>query len=175
LQLPGSMFWPVSAFVLDRCMLVSRIKRENGKQWVIVNLHLSAYDPGGKLREEQLTFVKKFAEDEYKKGNYVILGGDWNNILPGIRPDQFDSQDKEPPNYRSLPEDFTPSGWHWGIPSAPTNRVDNTPYQPGKNYVTVIDGFLASPNVRIETVSVIPLGFKDSDHEPVIISVGAIE
>jgi endonuclease/exonuclease/phosphatase family metal-dependent hydrolase len=173
LKLPGSMVWPVSAFVLERCMLVWRMEREDGKQWVIVNLHLSAYDPGGKLRQQQLPFVKGFAENEYKKGNYVILGGDWNNILPGIRPDQFVSEDKMPHIDTSLPDEFTPTGWHWAVPSEPTNRIDNTPYQPGKNYVTVIDGFLVSPNVRIEAVSVIPLGFKDSDHEPVTISVAA--
>jgi endonuclease/exonuclease/phosphatase family metal-dependent hydrolase len=175
MQLPGSMLWPVSAFVLDRCMLVMRMEREDGRQWVIVNLHLSAYDPGGKLRAQQLPFVEGFAEDEYRKGNYVVLGGDWNNILPGIRPDQFMSQDEQPPLEQLLPGDFTQSGWHWGVPSAPTNRIDNTPYRPGKNYVTVIDGFLVSPNVRIETANVIPLGFKDSDHEPVTTSVASME
>jgi endonuclease/exonuclease/phosphatase family metal-dependent hydrolase len=173
LQLPGFMFWPVSAFVLDRCMLVWRMEREDGKQWVIVNLHLSSYDPGGKLREQQFIFVKDFAEHEYKKGNYVILGGDWNNILPGIGPDQFVSEDKKPGIDMLLADEFTPRGWHWGVPSDPTNRIDNTPYQPGKNYVTVIDGFLVSPNVHIQSVATVALGFRDSDHNPVVVEVVA--
>ena len=173
LQLPGAMFWPVSAFVLDRCMLVWKLEQGDGQQWVIANLHLSSYDPGGKLRREQLAFVRGFAENEYSKGNAVILDGDWNKNLPGIRSDQFASEDRKPYFDFSLPAEFTPAGWHWATPQAPTDRIDNKPYQPGKNYVTVIDDFLVSPNVQIESVATVPLEFRDSDHDPVVVDVVA--
>ena len=44
---------------------------------------------------------------------------------------------------------------------------------PGKTYVTVVDRFLVSPNLQIESVDVIPLNFKDSGREPVSILIAA--
>ena len=44
IQLPGAVRWPISAFALDRCLLVWRLPREDGKDWVVVNVHLAAWD-----------------------------------------------------------------------------------------------------------------------------------
>jgi endonuclease/exonuclease/phosphatase family metal-dependent hydrolase len=173
-QLPGSVAWPISAFVLDRCMLVWRLPREDGKEWVLINLHLSAWDAKGDIRDQELAFTKDFASKEYNLGNYVVIGGDWNSVLPGVRADQFPSRDKPSRYLKILSEAVFPKEWHWGIaPSHPSNRQVNAPYVPGKSFVTIIDGFLVSPNVRIESTGVLALDLKDSDHEPVTISVAA--
>jgi endonuclease/exonuclease/phosphatase family metal-dependent hydrolase len=172
IQLPGTVRWPISTFVLDRCLLVWRLPRKGGKPWVVINVHLAAWDADGSLRRQELAFLRDFALNEYHQGYFVVIGGDWNSVLPGIGLDQFPSQDQPSQYLKDLPQDLFPAEWHWGVPTAhPTNRQINTPYEPGKTYVTVIDGFLVSPNVRIESVAVIPLNFKDSDHEPVTISV----
>ncbi|MBZ5662150.1 MAG: endonuclease/exonuclease/phosphatase family protein [Acidobacteriia bacterium] len=173
-QLPGSFIWPISAFGLDRCLLVWRLPREDGKEWVLINLHLSAWDPKGNIREQELTFINDFASREYNLGNFVVIGGDWNSVLPGVRLDQFPSQDKPSRYVKTLSQTVFPKEWHWGIETShPSDRQINTPYVPGKTYLTIIDGFLVSPNVRIESTRVLALDFKDSDHEPVTISLAA--
>lgn len=173
-QLPGSAAWPISAFVLDRCMLVWRLPREDGKEWVLINLHLAAWDANGEIRDQELAFTRDFASAEYSLGNYVVIGGDWNSVLPGVRLDQFPSRDKPSRYLKVLSEAAFPKEWRWGIAASyPSNRQVNAPYVPGRSFVTIIDGFLVSPNVRIESTGVLALDFKDSDHEPVTISVAA--
>lgn len=41
-------------FDLDRCFDVNRIKTDNGKEFVLINSHMSAYDEGGKIRNTQV-------------------------------------------------------------------------------------------------------------------------
>jgi endonuclease/exonuclease/phosphatase family metal-dependent hydrolase len=172
LQLPGSFTWPTSAFNLDRCLLLLSLPREDGKTWVVINVHLEAWDAQGGLKRQELAFLKSLALEKYNEGNYVIVGGDWNSVLPGVRIDQFPSRDKPSQYYQPLPDDFTPGGWTWGVVATrPGNRQGNSRYQPGITYVSVIDGFLVSPNVKIQSVSTLPLDFKDSDHEPVMLQI----
>ncbi len=172
IALPGEYPWPTKIFHLDRCMIVVRIPAPKGKEWVLINTHNSAYDTGD-LRKVQLAFIKKFILREYEKGNYVVIGGDWNAILS--RELSFRSKEKPQEFYIPLPKDWTPRGWHWAIdPSVPTNRSLSKPYVPGENFVTIIDGFLLSPNVRLVRVKGINLGFRFSDHNPVIVTVEAL-
>jgi endonuclease/exonuclease/phosphatase family metal-dependent hydrolase len=171
-QLPGSFRWPVSAFHLERCALLWRLPREDGKEWVVINIHLEAWDAGGNLRRLELAFLRDLAVAEYRRGSYVIVGGDWNATLPGVRPDRFPSERKADRYAVTVPPDFLPSGWSWGVDaSCPSNRSAEAPYRPGGNYLTVIDGFLVSPNVQVVSVETLPLGFRDSDHEPVMLRV----
>src|SRR3712207_7070413 len=45
-----------------------------------INTHCSAYDKGGKMKLEQMKYLSQFIDSEYKKGNYVLVGGDWNQL-----------------------------------------------------------------------------------------------
>ena len=47
-------------------------------EWTIVNLHLSAFDDDASVRMKQLRAVLEFAESEFSKGRFVVIGGDWN-------------------------------------------------------------------------------------------------
>jgi hypothetical protein len=146
----------------------------HGHEWVVINAHLEAWDDGN-IRKQELAFLKELALSEYKRGNYVIVGGDWNSVLPRIAIQQFSSKEGPGPNVRNLPEDIFPPDWTWGIDrSRPSNRRTNAPYREGVSYVTVIDGFVASPNVRIDSVRTAPLEFADTDHEPVFIQVTSV-
>lgn len=168
LALPGSYSWPTRIFHLDRCVLVSRHPAPDGKEWVIFHTHNSAYDASGQLRRQQLIFLGERMEAEYRRGNYVVLTGDWNSILPGARVEGFQFTEEVPGYYLPLPEDFTPEGWQWAFdPDTPTNRSLASAYREGETYVTIIDGFLVSPNVTIEETETISMGFALSDHQPV--------
>lgn len=169
-QLQGVFPWPDRAFQMERCLLVWKLPRQDGKNWTIIQLHLEAWDAGN-IRKAELAQLRELALQEYNEGNYVVLGGDWNAVLPGLRLDEFTAR---PPaaNTILLDPDFLPTGWTWGVDrSRPTNRSVDSPYDPQRNYFTAIDGFVVSPNVHIDSVRTIPLNFQDSDHEPVQIEV----
>ncbi|ANQ54501.1 endonuclease [Thermosipho sp. 1063] len=168
ISLPGEYSWPTKIFQLDRCVLLTRLNRGK-KDLVILNIHPSAYDTGV-LREKQLRFIMKLASDEYKKGNYVIIGGDWNSEF--FEDNKFTFTEKKPSSYIKLPDFFNLDGWSWGVArNAPTNRSVSFPYKKGENFVTVIDGFYVSPNVEILEVKNLDLNFEYSDHNPVILKV----
>jgi endonuclease/exonuclease/phosphatase family metal-dependent hydrolase len=131
---------------------------------------LEAWDKGN-IRTTELAQLRELALREYEQGNFVVLGGDWNAVLPGVRMDEF-TERKPSSHVIKLDEGFLPAGWTWGVDrSRPSNRSDDFPYDPRKNYLTVIDGFAVSPNVRIDLVETIPLNFQDTDHEPVRIEI----
>ncbi len=172
---PGDYKWPVNLFQLKRCFIASWYNvKDSSKKLVYVNLHLSAFDKGGTLRKKQLDYLKKFIISEYEKGNYVIVTGDWNNMMPGITLHhfKFTTPLKYLEIYINFPKNWTPKGWKWAYdPSTPSLRSDEKPYVKGENFTTIIDGFLVSPNVKILSVKTFDLNFKYSDHNPVEMEV----
>ncbi len=168
---PGDYSWPTNLFQLKRCFIASwyNVKGREGKL-VYVNLHLSAFDKGGKLRRAQLNFLRSFILLEYAKGNYVVVSGDWNNMMPGIdlHHFKFTTPLKYLDIYIPFPKDWTPVGWKWRYDSkVPSVRSDEKSYIKGENFTTIIDGFLVSPNVEIKSVKAFDLGFRYSDHNPI--------
>ena len=174
ISLPSPFSWPVSMANLKRCLLVTRIPVEGSdKELVIINLHLEAYDDGeGKLAQtEQLM---KYIEQEYKKGNYVIAGGDFNQSFPnGLA--VYPNTHGELWMPSTLDESLLPEGCSFAYDTdTPTCRLLNQSYNPDDTENTqyyVIDGFILSPNVELVAVETIDLGFEYSDHNPVSIRV----
>lgn len=167
-QYPIGETWPVQLFELDRCFIENRIAVEGGKELILINSHLSAFDKDGRIRKEQLSFLKSFITEEYSKGNYVIVGGDWNHQLPGVDSKNFPASEDWPFWLQKLPSDFTPEGFKWGVDkNIPTNRTVAKAYVKGENFLSAIDGFLVSPNVEIKNLRGYDLGFENSDHNPV--------
>ncbi|MDO4816547.1 MAG: endonuclease [Bacillota bacterium] len=174
ISLPCSFSWPVSAANLKRCMLVNYLPIEGSdKRLVVVNFHLEAYDDGeGKIA--QTNQLKEFIQSEYEKGNYVIAGGDWNQVFPG-------SLDLYPNEHEDLwvpgviTDDILPDGWSFAYDaSTPTCRLLNQPYDPTDTENTqyyVIDGFILSPNLELVNVETLDENFVFSDHNPVRLQV----
>ncbi len=163
---PGSYPWPGRLFNLKRCLLLSRYPLNNGKELVLINTHNSAFDDGS-LRKQQMDFLKELMLAEYASGNYVVAGGDFNQCPPGFEPDfffnVFDDDD-----FLMISKDFLPN-WHFVYdPTVPTNRRVIAPYDPATTKTTLIDFFIASPNVMPIKVQGIHLDFEHSDHNPVI-------
>lgn len=174
-SLPGEPSWPVRLFHLKRCALVTRFPSAvPGRDWIIINLHLSAYGDGTQ-RQQQLAYLKAFIQDRYREGHYVVAGGDWNSLFPGLSRDQFGPYETAEEHLfwlQRIPEGWTPGGWQWCYdPAVPTSRSLDRPYREGRNFTAVIDGFLVSPNLAVEEVEGVPLGFRDSDHNPVLVTV----
>ena len=163
---PGNYAWPMSLFMLDRCFLVERHPVSDGNELLIINTHNSAYDDGS-LRQQQMIYLKEFLLNEYRQGNYLVVGGDWNQTPNGFVPELpshlFDTLD-----LTYVEKDFPEPGWNWAFdPTLPTNRRVDVPYNPSTSLTTVIDYFLLSPNINAEEVETINTGFLYSDHQPV--------
>lgn len=170
-DLPGKEKWPIQLFELDRCFTESRFKVDSGDELVLVNLHLSAFDEGGLIRQQQLNYLKEYIENEFKKGNHLILGGDWNHNLPGSDPYRFEHSEEWPFWLQNLPEDFTLENFSWASNNTtPTVRTLAQEYLVGYNFLANIDGFLVSNNVEIIKVVTSDEGFEYSDHNPVTLT-----
>lgn len=164
----GNYDWPMGLFMLDRCFMVQRFYTSNGKELLVINTHNSAYD-NGSLRIKQMEMLRVFLVDEYEKGNYIIVGGDWNQMPPN-KLDNTEYKDKHLTRIR-IDHELLPAGWEWLFcETVPTNRMINEPYNPETTVTTTIDFFLASPNVRVVTMKNVNLNFKNSDHQPVVLS-----
>ena len=166
-DLGTASYWPKRLFYLKRCFLTQRIQLEE-KELVVVNIHNSAYDQYGEKKQKEMKQLLQFVDAEYKKGNYVVVGGDWNQSPPNYK-------HKEMPAYflnTHLSNEDIPKGWKWVADvTTPTNRKLNKPYSKEHSFQTVIDHFLVSPNVQVDSVSVINMHFKYSDHQPVYLKV----
>jgi endonuclease/exonuclease/phosphatase family metal-dependent hydrolase len=149
-------------------MLIARLPVSNSsRQWVVINVHLAAFDRAAAVRSRQLADVIQFAEQEFAKGNAVVVGGDWNLEFERGR-----FPHSTAPEHLFWLHDFPtgdlPRGWRAVFdPSVPSARTVHKPYVAGENYVTVIDGYIVSPNVAVEEVKGIDRAFLNSDHQPV--------
>ncbi len=163
---PGITDFPRKLFYLERCMLISRYALQNGKELIVINMHLEAYDDGG-VKKQQMAVMKKYVEAEYAKGNYVVIGGDWN-----IAPPDFDVKkwEKEPENdalYLMKNDPNYIKDWQYVYDgNTPTNRKNIRPLD-AKTFTTVIDYYLISPNLEVVSVEGVNAGFEFSDHNPV--------
>jgi len=168
----GTRFsWPKQLVLLKRCIMVLRYQLSSGKELVIVNLHNSTYDKGGTLRKRELKKLHSYVLSEYTKGNYVITGGDWNTNPRGFRPESVISGDLAKAIDPVLDSTFLP-GWRFAFdPLAPSNRDVDMPYQKGKTKTTIIDFYVVSPNVEVESVHTVATGFNFSDHQPVVMKI----
>lgn len=164
---PGNYSWPMGVFMLDRCFLVDRYPLAGGNELLVVNTHNSAYDDGS-LRKGQMEHLHGFLTGEYNKGNYIIVGGDWNQTPHGFIP-RFDRDVFDTIQLSYIMEDYLPGEWTWLFdPAIPTNRRVNIPYTRGVSRTTVIDYYLLSPNLEPLYVGGVDLDFVYSDHQPVL-------
>lgn len=171
LQLPGFYPWPVRVFHLKRCIHELHIKASDGKDWVFLHLHLSAFDKNGELRTQQMDFLRRLMLRLFSQGHHVVVGGDWNHVPPGLAPHSF-SKAAVPFWLQSVPKQWTPNGWSWAFdPNTPSLRATNEPYFPGRTFVTTVDAFLVGPDIVVDEVHVQDLGFENSDHNPIIAKV----
>ena len=159
--------FPNKFFDLDRCFMLSRLPMSNGKQLVMINLHMSAYDEGGSIRALQLARLNQILAEEYQKGNYVIAGGDFNHDIANSL-NSFATEQEVPEWVFVLTDNDLAEGFSFAAPTnAPTCRSTDMPYVKGVNYSVVLDGFIVSDNISVTNVTTIDNDFLYSDHNPV--------
>jgi endonuclease/exonuclease/phosphatase family metal-dependent hydrolase len=168
-SLPGKYTFPKQLFMLDRCFLVNRYPLLNGKDLIIINIHNEAFD-NGEIRRAQMSFIKDFVLKEYRKGNYIITGGDWNQNPPGFH-SEF-TINKTDTTQMVIPANFLPPDWKWLYDNhTPSERNVIASYDPSSTTTNIFDFFLISPNITRVSVEGVQLNFKNSDHNPVRIKI----
>ncbi len=170
-NLEGQESWPMKLFELDRCFVETIYKVNDIKNLYVLNIHLSAYDKGGKLRNAQSKHLKSHIEELYNQGHYVIVGGDWNQLISDIQKKDPDFINNWPEWLVEVQANFNEVGFLWGVSDVMTVRDLDAPYNKGKTFETIIDGFLVSPNLEIINITGHDLNFEFSDHNPVSIEV----
>ncbi len=168
---PSSYSWPYRLFMLDRAYIKAVYHLKNNNNLVVYNTHNSAFDDGA-LRETEFLTIKRDMLSEYEQGNYVVAGGDWNQNPPAFDP----ANDPLSYNYTEvrprLENTAFPRHWQWcWDPAVPTNRSNSQPFVKGENTTTIIDFFIVSPNLKVDTVITHDMQFRYSDHQPVYMRI----
>jgi len=142
----------------------------NDKELVLINIHKAPFERQAELREKQFRYKFDIALAEYDKGNYVIIGGDWNMDMPLTElPGGYKSVGTKMPS--DLLETFESKGWKLAMAKEATIRCLEEPYS-DKSVMHNIDGYLYSPNLEMYDVEAIQ-DFRYSDHCPVVAKVRA--
>ena len=157
---------------LDRCYSINRIPVDNGKYLCLINLHLSAYGSSELIRQQQTAMLCEDMEREYRAGNYVICGGDFNHDLKALEEDGAERESWAHP----FPREVLPEGFCFcldGLPDAQRELLHNSarnadePYNPATTYTVTLDGFIISDNVECISYTNEDLQYAFSDHDPV--------
>ena len=80
---------------------------------MLINVHHSAYDADGSLKRQEMAYLKELLLAEYKKGHYVIVGGDWNQCPPYFPFDSFKPGETAGYQQLNIPSDYVPKDWLW--------------------------------------------------------------
>lgn len=154
---------------LDRCYSVSRVPLENGKNLCLYNMHMSAYGSNDEIRAGQLAMLYADMEADYKSGDYVICGGDFNHNL------RMDAVGDSPEWAQPFPKETLPEGFELAIDTAKpedvehdTCRLADRPYDEEQSYTVSLDGFIVSDNITVNYYHHMDWGYELSNHDPVI-------
>lgn len=170
IALPGISDFPRKLFYLERCLLIQRFPLANGKELIAINQHLEAYDDGG-VKRAQMKVMREYAEAEFAKGNYVVIGGDWNIAPPDFNVHKWEKEPESDQLYLMNNDSVFIPRWQYAYDGeTPTNRKNSRPLD-DKTFTTVIDYFYVSPNVEIIEVKGVNAGFENSDHNPVSLKI----
>ncbi len=140
--------WPMSVISPSPALLVQRLPTKEGKELILINVHFIEYPTSETSTIRQhMSILEEFITAEYNKGNFVIVGGDFNtNIL-------------------SLSDivDF-----RWVIDGdTPTTRDASVSYNKEETQTSITDGFLISKNVNLVSSRTLDKEFIFSYHNPV--------
>lgn len=175
-------------FDLDRCFSVNEIPLNNGKKFILINSHMSAYDEGGTIRNTQIKELYSYMKSESDKGNYVIAAGDYNHDLLTNNP-EYSQYTKENFAYKDIITQPRPDWVNFMFEDDKTCAFDdgfkviaanNEPscrdcdviWERGRTFVSTVDGFIVSDNINVESVTTLKTGengFEYSDHQPTTI------
>ena len=136
-----------------------------------LNVTQATYDDGEGKRAQTEQLMQIIAA-EYRNGNYVIAGGDFNQTFEGANTFPILKEDNWQPGI--LYNSDLPAGFSYVFDaSKPTCRLLDKPYDGDREnaQMYVIDGFIVSDNLKVNLIQTVDLNFQYSDHNPVLLQV----
>lgn len=154
------------------CYLVSRIPVEGSrKELVVANVRFSDR-VSQEVQDKQTADLALFVKRESDKGNYVIVGGDFDQNFSGTDVRYWGKEVSQVRSTGVIDEGAFPEGTQFAMdPSVATARSLNAPLESPDVRFYVSDGFITSANVQLDKVQTIDAGFQQSDHNPVRLEV----
>ena len=171
-SLPCPFSWPVRIVNLKRCLLVCHIPlKGTDRLLTLINLHLEAYDNGeGKIAQTEK--LVSLLREEAAAGNYVIAGGDFNQLFSSVDSTAYPAYEgKWQPGIidtGAFGDEFLPLM----DPSVPTCRSLDQPYAGASDdgfQFYMIDGFIVSRDIQVDSMETLDCGFVYADHNPVLL------
>ena len=173
LNLPSAYKFPVRAFQCKRALQKNEFSILNSdKKLVVYNVHLEAYDKNN-TRQKQLEILAKEIEKDYQEGNYVIVGGDFNQRFEEADNSKYPILNEEYFVAPIIKKDMISENFKFVFSDKyPTSRLLNEKFTGDfKNtQLYVIDGFIFSKNIEVLNVDVKNYNFEHSDHNPVVVN-----
>lgn len=166
---PSRFPFPVSMFNLKRCLLTAEFLLADGRTAVVANTHNTAYDTGG-MRGKETDFLASLAAGWSAEGIPFVVGGDWNQYPQGYVPEAVETDNEY---FQVAPLSMERLGLYGETvhdAASKTLRYLNEPYSE-HSICTVTDFFYVSGGMRHSRASTAPLGYKNSDHLPVSVTV----
>ena len=169
ISLPNNNNWFKSMYMLKRCLLVNRFPiKDSDKELVLINLHFEAYSEN-ETKEQQMKILMQYAVKEYEKGNYVVIGGDFNMSFPEADKVLKYIEDEKIWRPGELTSDMIPEKWEMctDLKTASCRSLDKAYNEDEEHQFYIIDGYIISPNVNCDYVLTVNGNFKHTDHNPV--------
>lgn len=161
--------WFVKQFDLKRAVLEVRIPREQGKDLLVFNTHLTAFAFGSDVRSRQVEEIQSILKETSGEGYPWVIGGDFNLQPPGAEAEENGGEVIKPlfDNYQAVPGYEEVNGassedWYTHFP----NDIEIT--EPSET----IDYFFLSNNLTLGEHYVRQEGTLDiSDHLPMVAEI----
>jgi len=170
-QMPIPFTFPEKLANLKRGFSVIYSKVENSdKQLVIINAHFDAYDKENKGKIAQTKQLVEFVQKEYKKGNYVLVGADFNQSLKTLSKEEINKVPEDLWRAENFDKSLIPEGFKLVYDESKNSaRLNNKPYVSGSEgtYGFIIDGYMVSDNIEVVSVETLGQDYRYSDHNPV--------
>ncbi len=165
-QLSSEVALPNRLFDLKRCVLSVGVPIQGGDTLWVNNIHNTAFDSGD-MRSCEVEFIGKIVEDQ----GFSITAGDWNSTPPDYTPSREAVENSYFSPHALLYEDL-PSGVNVAADhTSESVRYLNLPYKKGFSTTTLVDFAIFSDDFELIECKTIDLGFKNSDHNPIIITL----
>lgn len=167
LQYPGGFGFPTRIFNLKRCLLTASFRLDDSDTPLYISTtHNTAYDTGG-MRSGEMSFLRSYLNGK----PLAVTAGDWNSNPPSYTPSRRELDDA---HFSPLPlkaADF-PSDWIFlADTSTYSTRYGYEPYNPATTTRTILDFALLGSGISPLEVQTVDLGFKNSDHNPVVMKL----
>ncbi len=154
-----------SLFDLKRGFMRLEYRTSDGRRIALNNTHQSAFD-NGTARGRETDHLSAALASAHASNTLTLTGGDWNQTPEGY---SADTTGWSAGKFRPIPVNMgLGSDWIYHYDAVPTVRFLHEPYRQGITPTAVIDFFLSSPGIECLEVRTVDLGFRCSDHNPVI-------